>query len=71
MPEIVIETVFPISFYIRAASDGGTEIVALSRGDQRVYRLNELQLIHLACDATLQMTKRALAVHSAAKRGDK
>jgi hypothetical protein len=68
MPEIADEVVYPISFYIRGAADGGTEIVALAKGEQRIYRLNDMQITHLACDATLQVTKQRLAALAAASR---
>jgi hypothetical protein len=65
MSEIISKVITPISFYIRSDGDGAVEIVALAKGSQHVYRLNDLQLIHLATDATLQMSKRTLAMHAA------
>jgi hypothetical protein len=58
--EVTTEVIVPISFYIRS-DDGNVEVMALAKGEQRVYRLTELQVIHLACDAVLQVTKRQLA----------
>jgi hypothetical protein len=62
--EVLTEVIEPISFYIRA-DNGTVEVVALAPGEQRVYRLTELQAIHLASDATLQLTKRVLAERAA------
>jgi hypothetical protein len=61
MSEVTTEVIVPISFYIRADGNDGVEIVALAKGEQRVYRLTDLQVIHLACDTTLQLTKKLLA----------
>jgi hypothetical protein len=67
MSEVTTEVIVPISFYVRS-DDGNVEVVALARGDQRVYRLTDLQVIHLACDAVLQVTKRTLAERAARTR---
>jgi hypothetical protein len=63
-PEVT-EVITPINFYVRSDGTSGVEVVALAKGEQRVYRLNEIQLIHLASDATLQLTKRLLASRAA------
>jgi hypothetical protein len=60
MSQITTEVIIPVSFYIRS-DDGNVEVVALAEGKQLVYRLTELQVVHLACDAVLQVTKRTLA----------
>ena len=53
-----VETVFPVSFYMRA----GNEIVMVDRkGAQVIFRLNDRQLVHLACDTNLQLSKMMLA----------
>ncbi len=67
--KVTTETIFPVSFYIRAASESGIEVVTVTRdGLQSIYRLNDLQLIHLASDATLQLAKINLARLAANKR---
>ncbi len=67
--KVTTETIFPVSFYVRAAPESGVEIVTVARdGLQRTYRLNDLQLIHLASDATLQLAKINLARLAADKR---
>lgn len=62
---VITETIFPISFYVRAGEEGGMEVVAVSRkGERWIFRLNDLQSIHLSADSTLQLAKRAIAQHS-------
>jgi hypothetical protein len=67
MPEIITEVTTPRGFYIRSDGAGGTEIIVVLEDENRIYRISDLQLFNLACDATLLMSKKTLAMYAALK----